>query len=264
MIVTANEIWKYRTALMKISEIAAEEIQAYMVAHKFEIDDTFVEFAHAITTKYGDAAGALSCIFYDNVMEYDRLGREVDNRWEVYKGQDYVLPAMPAPTPSTDEVAKTIYGTAKTSLEEIPSAVSRLVKRTAEDTTLQNAYRDGNQAAWVPNGDTCAFCVALASRGWQNVTDEVMRGGHAEHIHANCDCTYVVRRNTRTIVAGYNPDRYYEQYADAEGNTPEQKINSMRRKYYAENRERILAQKADAYAKRQELNSSSAEETKIN
>ena len=48
------------------------------------------------------------------------------------------------------------------------------VKKAGIDTTLQNAYRDrpkkygkkrntGAQVAWVPSGDTCPFCLMLAS-----------------------------------------------------------------------------------------------------
>ncbi|MBR4692904.1 MAG: hypothetical protein IKP17_09110 [Oscillospiraceae bacterium] len=38
----------------------------------------------------------------------------------------------------------------------------------------------------MPSGDTCAFCITLASRGWQKAGREAIKGGHAEHIHNNC------------------------------------------------------------------------------
>ena len=63
-----------------------------------------------------------------------------------------------------------------------------------------------------------------------------------------------------TTVAGYDPDRYLQIYDDAEGYGSQQKINAMRREFYAENRERISAQKRDAYARRRALESSAAEE----
>jgi hypothetical protein len=40
-------------------------------------------------------------------------------------------------------------------------------------------------------------------------------------------------------------------------------INALRRQNYARNREEILEQKASAYEKRKELNSSKAEESKV-
>lgn len=120
--------------------------------------------------------------------------------------------------------------------------VSRLVKRASADTTLQNAQRDGARFAWVPHGDTCPFCIALASRGWQRISKTALKKGHAEHIHANCDCEYAVRFRSDTGVAGYDPDEYLRQYNDADGD-----LNAMRREHYAQNKDKINAQKRAAY-----------------
>lgn len=209
--------------------------------------NNILDVAYMIAGKYSNASAAVSAQMYDVIAELEKAS---------------VAPAELAPIPDYGEVAKTVQGVLKTSQnrEELTSAVGRLVKRTGTRTTRANARRDNAEFAWVPSGDTCAFCIALASRGWQ----KARKADHAEHIHSNCDCTYAIRFNSNTNVAGYDYKAYYKQYDNAEGDTPEEKINSMRRKYYAQNREQILAQKADAYAKRQELNSSSAEETDIN
>ena len=128
---------------------------------------------------------------------------------------------------------------------QMQRGVSRLVKRAGADTTLKNAQRDGAEFAWVPHGDSCAFCLTLASRGWQRASQAAIKGGHAEHIHANCDCEYAVRFDGRTSVAGYDPEAYLAQYNAAGGD-----INRMRRVNYAANKERINAQKRAAYEAR--------------
>ena len=117
--------------------------------------------------------------------------------------------------------------------------------RAGADTTLKNAIRDGAEWAWVPHGDTCPFCLTLASRGRQKASAKALKGGHAEHIHAHCNCEYAIRFGSNTTVAGYDPDKYREQYNAAGGN-----INAMRRAQYAENRDAINAQKRAAYAVR--------------
>lgn len=129
----------------------------------------------------------------------------------------------------------------------LPNGVSRLVKRAGADTTLKNAVRDGAEWAWVPHGDTCPFCITLASNGWQKASSKVLKGGHAEHIHANCDCEFAIRFDHKTTVAGYDPEKYLKQYRDAGGD-----INKMRRVNYAANKERINAQKRAAYAARKD------------
>jgi hypothetical protein len=102
---------------------------------------------------------------------------------------------------------------------------------------LQNSLRDGAQFAWIPAGETCAFCLTLASRGWQYASKKAIKGGHAEHIHSNCDCAYAIRFNEKTNVEGYDPDRYLSMYQNAEGRTPQDRINSLRRAAYAEDKE---------------------------
>lgn len=127
----------------------------------------------------------------------------------------------------------------------LPNGVSRLVKRAGADTTLKNAVRDGAEWAWVPHGDTCPFCITLASNGWQKASSKVLKGGHAEHIHANCDCEFAIRFDHNTTVAGYDPEKYLAQYNAAGGD-----INKMRRIDYAARKDAINAQKRAAYAAR--------------
>ena len=80
----------------------------------------------------------------------------------------------------------------------------------------------------------------LASRGWQKAGKRTLKNGHAEHIHANCDCEYAVRFNASTTVAGYDPAQYLAAYRGAEGrNTYQEKLNALRRAHCAENRKKI-------------------------
>ena len=156
-----------------------------------------------------------------------------------------VAAAVPAETPDYGTVAKMVKATI-TSPSAMIQGVSRLVKQAGADTTLQNARRDRAQFAWIPHGDTCAFCLMLASNGWRNQSQNAMKNGHASHIHSNCDCTYAVRFDSRTTVAGYDPDRYLEQYRAANGD-----LNAMRRADYQANKDIINAQKRRAYQLRQ-------------
>ncbi|MBQ1362298.1 MAG: hypothetical protein IIY43_04530 [Oscillospiraceae bacterium] len=252
MTISAASWARYIAQLRAVNDAAYKAMRGYLDLYGLpageEAEDAMIDVAYAITKKYAEASATLSARMYDSLAEL--TGKK--------------LPAaVPADAPTVHEVAKAVVGTSKTGNPEIvSSSVSRLVKQTGVDTTMQNALRDGAEWAWVPQGDTCAFCLTLASRGWQRASRDAIRNGHAEHIHANCDCTYAIRFDQETNVAGYDPDKYLKMYYDADGTTPEAKINAMRRDLYAQNREKILAQKADAYEKRKELESSSAEELK--
>lgn len=249
-----NDWLRFIERMSKLSADASKKMLEYIQnGGGFANIDTgdLIAYATALATKYGEGAGTLAALMYDAIAEASGVK---------------VPAAEVAKTPTFGELAKAIYGASNHSKndEYISSIVGRFVKRTGADTTLHNAIRDGAEFAWIPHGDTCAFCIALAGNGWQKASQKALKGGHAEHIHSNCDCMYAVRFNEDTSYRGYNPDVYRAQYDAAEGRTPEEKINSMRRAYYAQNTEAINAQKRDAYEKRRELNSSEAEETDVN
>ena len=248
MRVTWSSWHRYIETLRQINEQAADAMRKYMAAHPGADWEDVIAYAYALATRYGEAAAALSCEMYDALAAAQGVS---------------VPPAEPAETATWGETAKAVRGTAKVSEQEIPQTVGRLVKQAGVDTTVRNALRDGAEWAWIPSGDTCAFCIALSSRGWQHASRDAIKNGHAEHIHANCDCTYAVRFDGRSTVAGYRPEEARALYEHAAGSTPQQKINAMRRAFYAENAEEINAQKRSAYAKRQERESSAAEERDV-
>ena len=236
----SSKDWKnYIDKLSKLNNIAGEKMSDYVARHGFD-DPRIIDYAYGLVTKYGEGSASLSAMMYDAIAEME--GK--------------ILPsAEVAETPEYGEVAKAINGVRKHSQNPTSygNVVNRLVKRTGADTMLQNAERDGAEFAWVPSGDTCAFCIALASRGWQHISKKTLKNGHAEHIHANCDCNYTVRFDGKSSVAGYNPEEYLEIYESAEGDTPEEKINSIRAKYRAENRDKINAQKRANYAENKNI-----------
>ena len=212
--------------LRDVNDKAAGEVQTYYLNHYYHIanptsEDTkaLIDYCYAIVNKYGEASASLSAEMYDAIALLEGVN---------------VPAAELAEIASYGDVAKSVNGTLLVSNnpELISNAVGRWVKMAGADTTLKNALRDGAQFAWVPSGDTCAFCLTLASRGWQYASKKAIKGGHAEHIHSNCDCQYCISFNGKTNVTGYDPDAYYEMYRSAEGRTPSEKINSMRRNAY--------------------------------
>lgn len=249
----SRKVWqRYIAGLRKVNDEAVRLAMNYLNTHDVltqEGTNALIEYCYGLATKYGEAAAELACEMYDALAAVTGAT---------------VAPAIPAATATMQETAKAVVGTLKTGNNEIvSSAVGRLVKMSSVDTTMQNALRDGAEWAWIPVGDTCAFCITLASRGWQRASKKALKGGHAEHIHANCDCTYAIRFDN-SEVEGYDPREYEALYYGADGSKPQDRINSMRREFYARNKEVINEQKRDAYAKRQERESSAAEEMNVN
>lgn len=237
-----EKTWKkFIRRLAQINTSAAGAVVEYMTTHDvstYEGTRELIDYAYAVSTQYGEAAAELTCQMYDAIAEVSRA----------------VVPAAePAATATYGEIAKAVYGTLAISknADAVGSAVGRSVKLAGVDTLQKNALRDGAEWAWIPSGDSCAFCTMLASRGWVRASKKAIKNGHAEHVHSNCDCTYCVRFNSNTTVGGYDPDALYDKYIGA-GTTKRERLNSLSRQYYAEHAEEINAQKRAAYAKRNE------------
>ena len=226
-----SKAWlSYIGKLRRLNTTVANCMQAYVDQYGVSDSQKLIDVAYGLVTKYGEGSAALASEMYDALAELQGA---------------HVPAAEPAETAEYGEVARMVNAT-KTSTPQLKSGVSRLVKRAGADTMLKNALRDGAEFAWVPNGDTCAFCMTLASRGWQKASKKAIKNGHAEHIHANCDCTYAIRFDPEVNVEGYDRDAGSD-------------VNGLRRIHYAENRERINAQKRAAYAARNEKKLSTTE-----
>lgn len=223
----------YVARLSAINKTAGRKMQEWIDKNGTSDVDTLVKVAHALVTKYGEASSAAACDMYDMVAEAEGVS---------------VPPAEPKATQNINYVNKAVRNTLDRAPGTIPSTVSEMVKRTGAETTLKNAVRDGAYFAWVPNGDTCPFCITLASNGWRRASRKTAGGDHAEHIHKNCDCEFAISFNGPGNIEGYDPDKYMEMYENAEGTSSRDKINSMRRAQYAANRDAINAQKRAAYA----------------
>ena len=230
MQITANAWNEYITRLSRLNQKAGQLMRQYVDTHGTESTDDLIAYAYGLVTKYGEGSAELACQMYDALAEAANAG---------------VPAAEPAIPADYGEVARMVNATKNQNPANLPNGVSRLVKRAGADTTLKNAVRDGAEWAWGPHGDTCPFCITLASNGWQKASSKVLKGGHAEHIHANCDCEFAIRFDHNTTVAGYDPDKYLAQYNAAGGD-----INKMRRIDYAARKDAINAQKRAAYVAR--------------
>lgn len=266
-----QKAWEnYIGRMGRLSRAATADLRKYVEKNGMQNANNLIGYAYGVVTKYGEGAAALAAQMYDAIAELEGA---------------LLPPAELAETATIDEVARTMQGILNTTQNEeiVSSAAGRMVKQAGADTTLKNAIRDGAEWAWVPHGDTCMFCLTLAANDWQPASQKILKGGHAQHIHSNCDCQFAVRHDRSTTVAGYEPKKYLDMHEHApldlwntrdgkppaghegaERDTAQNKINAMRRQAYAENKAEINAQKRAAYAKRRELESSRAEEIDVN
>lgn len=97
--------------------------------------------------------------------------------------------------------------------------LDRLVKQAGRSTMFASVGDNGLRYARVPWGDTCAFCLMLASRGDVYHTRE-SAGGDGNRFHPVCDCSIEPVRYDEDLealkqAAGYDPDALYDRYLAA-------------------------------------------------
>lgn len=229
MQITTRTWNNYISRLSRLNQKAGQLMREYMDGHPEADTDALIRYAYALVTKYGEGSAELACQMYDALAE----------------AQGVTLPAAePAPTATYGEVTGMVKAT-QDSPPSLQQGVSRMVKQAGADTTTRNAIRDGAEWAWVPHGDACPFCRMLASNGWQKASKNLLKKGHAQHIHANCDCEFAVRFSREFDVSVYDPEAYLRLYRDAGSD-----VNAMRRIDYAARKDAINAQKRAAYAAR--------------
>lgn len=117
-------------------------------------------------------------------------------------------------------------------VELLQGVVTDQVQKQARDTILSNlndeyleARRRGDNGfadsigyARVPVGDTCAFCIMLASRGFvYSSARTATQTKLGDKYHANCNCTAVPFTKAHTI-PGYAEqlEKYEQMYRDAD------------------------------------------------
>ena len=231
----SQDAWKsYIDQLSKINNKAAEKVAEFYRAHPNVEMEELISYAYSVANYYGEAAGELACEMYDAVAST----------------APRVIPsAESAATATYGEIAQAIQGAMMRTNDPdaIGSVVGRKVKTVGLDSLINNSLRDGAEFAWIPSGDTCPFCMMLASNGWQRASKKALKHGHASHVHNNCNCTYAIRFDHDTEVEGYNPDYYKRMYDEAEGDNWKDKNNFMRRDIYAKDPEKFRAQKKAWY-----------------
>lgn len=137
-LITAKSWAVYRDKLASISETAAQLMQEYVNAHGFEINQEFIDYAYFLTTKYGEAAGALTADFYDEMVDYWAQVEEGKEPWKAPKSAEV------AETATRDEIASAMFNSTEATA---PGIVHRYVKQVSADTLAKKM-----QSATVQNG----------------------------------------------------------------------------------------------------------------
>lgn len=174
--------------------------------------DEVVELATRIALKYSYLGCELGAQWYDLCSEL--AGLDVD-------------PAELAEVDS-DELASradSAYGRAHDSslvADVLNYYLQNQIENSIRRTGDANLWRDyergmaGGKWARVPVGETCAWCLMLASQGAWYLSEETAKGIDPGHYHDGCDCVAVYHADPESIAGYAELASYKEMYYDAE------------------------------------------------
>ena len=163
-------------------------------------------------------------------MKFSRLGCELGAQWYDLCAELAGIDAEPAVYDDADFDG--IRKHAKNKLDANQNAEPKsvfnsflqdMINESIRTTGNNNLWRDyergiaGGRWARVPVGDTCAWCLMLASQGAWYLSEKSALGEHAGHYHNDCNCVAVYHADPIDI-SGYDSKlrKYKETYYDAE------------------------------------------------
>lgn len=162
--------------------------------------DLLLEVTPLLVVQYGQIAAGVAAEFFEDVASAAALVPVVDH-------------SLAAAGSVRWAVGPLFEGRAEDALGMLTGAATKHVAQYGRDTIHESTKRTGGYSyARIPGGgDTCDFCIMLASRG--AVYGSTLRaGGDGNDYHERCYCVPTPVRSDEDYPAGYNPDALYEQY----------------------------------------------------
>jgi hypothetical protein len=162
-----------------------------------------------LVAQYGDVAATVAADFYDQLRASSGA-----------KGAFTAVLADPASAAQVQASIKAVIGPMYTAQDPqavagvLSTTLDRYVLQVGRDTITASAAKDPGKPSWarVPQGDTCAFCIMLASRG--AVYGSAAAAGQMHAYHGDCDCTPTPIWPGQPLPDGYDPDALMRQYLD--------------------------------------------------
>lgn len=162
--------------------------------------------------------------------KFDYLGCELGAQWYDLCSELAGLDVESAYLPEVD--AEAIAGRARAFVDAAPEGsfigeafnyfLQNEIQKSIRITGDANLWRDyergtaGGRWARVPVGDTCAWCLMLASQGAWYLSEKTALGANGGHYHDGCNCIAVYHADANSIQGYEALARYKEMYYEAD------------------------------------------------
>lgn len=227
---TPQQAEEYRLSQARLTRLIRRDVDRFVLNLRRSpmprALELLVEFLSALTDEYGPISATLAADYYESLRAVSvgtnftarptlpDLAERIDGtaRWLVGEMIDPADVGKPAATLKVVD--------AKPSA--LAGAAQKYVQEYGRRTIIDNVGRDETRPLWarVPAGETCAFCLMLASRG-AVYTSERDAGGLGHVFHDECDCQPTVTWGGGWADLPYDPEPLYQAYLAAGGSGAE-------------------------------------------
>lgn len=204
------QIKSFSDVSKKLQNAAKAELLEYLNDDMSE--DEVAEIAQMLAAKYRMLGAELGAQWYDYCAKIAGVDVErayVEQPDSESLGRRSRALAAAVPTVNVQQVLS----------EWLANEVVASIRETG-DANLWRDYRRGTKGgrwARVPVGETCAWCLILASNGAYYVSEETALGSTPDHYHKNCNCIAVYYADAESL-GGYASTfaRYKNMYYTAD------------------------------------------------
>jgi hypothetical protein len=206
---------EFRTANQSLVLLAQRDLRDFwrslnLSGDPAEVRAAVLAFFPELVTAYGDASALLGADFYDSL-------RNVPPSAARFRA----TLAGSAPAEQAEGSVRWALGSLfaeqpDQALMNLSGSAQRLVLQAGRDTIARSAFTDPVRTGFarVPQGDTCKFCVMVASRG--AIYKDASAAGEGNRYHDDCNCVPTPVRSPDDLPEGYDVHemrRLYEQGA---------------------------------------------------
>ena len=229
--ITREELDEYAKTNKKLAELAKEDFLEFwrmlVKADPTVTVEQALEYASYLIEVYGEASSL-------NAAEMFEKTNRTNNATLYGSVENEELERV---------VRFLVFNESEKALKAVLNMIGNQVNGYARETMIENAKENNIRFARVPVGKTCAFCLMLASRGYEYYSEESAGKGKLNAFHDNCDCQIV---STNDEIEGYDPDYLYEEIylpsyeqAKAESSNELSTFFNIERKYGVHSKEAI-------------------------
>lgn len=205
----------------RVTQMARNDLAAWWATiDKTDLDALRAEverFFPVLIEEYGATAETVAADWYEQIYrERPRLAQGLANE-EIARAR------------ARWAIGEAWRGNPAQALSTLQLVTDEMVRQFGRDTVMRSAKSNKRMFARVPRGDTCSWCLMLASRGFAYHSAEL--AGKMAKFHGDCDCEIVP--DDGVIPDGYDADAMYEQYKSVHqtGDTDKDVAAKLRAKY---------------------------------